>query len=39
MKLIEYIKEKLIDYLKKDGIIHSLDMYTTPKREFIEFPV
>ena len=33
----EYIKEKLIDYLKKDGIIHSLDMYTTPKREFIEF--
>ena len=33
----EYIKEKLIDYLKKDGIIHSLDMYTTPKKEFIEF--
>ncbi len=33
----DYIKEKLIDYLKKDGIIHSLDMYTTPKREFIEF--
>jgi len=25
----EYIKEKLIDYLKEDRIIHSLDMYTT----------
>ena len=33
----DYIKEKLIDYLKKDGIIHSLDMYTTPKKEFIQF--
>ena len=33
----EYIKEKLINYLKNDGIIHSLDMYTTPKREFIQF--
>lgn len=33
----EYIKEKLIDYLKSDGIIHSLDMYTTPKKEFIQF--
>ena len=32
----DYIKEKLIDYLKKDGIIHSLDMYTTPKKEFIQ---
>jgi diaminobutyrate-2-oxoglutarate transaminase len=32
-----YIKEKLIEYLKSDGIIHSLDMYATPKREFIEF--
>lgn len=33
----DYIKEKLIDYLKSDGIIHSLDMYTTPKKEFIQF--
>ena len=32
-----YIKRKLIDYIQKDGIIHSLDMYTTPKREFIKF--
>lgn len=30
------IKEKLIDYLQNDGIIHALDMYTVPKREFIE---
>lgn len=32
----DYIKEKLIDYLKEDRIIHSLDMYTTAKRDFIE---
>ena len=31
-----YIKQKMIDYLMTDGIIHALDMYTTPKREFIE---
>ena len=33
----DYIKERLIDYLQKDGIVHALDMYTTPKREFIEY--
>ena len=33
----EYIKTKVIDYLNNDGIIHSLDMYTTAKKEFIEF--
>lgn len=33
----DYIKEKLIEYLEKDGIMHSLDMYTTPKKEFIKF--
>lgn len=33
----DYIKEKLIKYLESDGIMHSLDMYTTPKKEFIEF--
>ncbi|MDP4119572.1 MAG: aspartate aminotransferase family protein [Bacillota bacterium] len=32
-----YIQEKLIDYLKSDGILHALDMYTIPKREFIDF--
>ena len=30
------IKKKLIEYLESDGIIHALDMYTIPKREFIE---
>ncbi len=30
------IKQKLIDYLMSDGIMHALDMYTVPKREFIE---
>lgn len=33
----DYIKKKLVDYLMSDGVIHSLDMYTTPKREFLEF--
>ena len=30
------IQEKLIDYLKSDGLMHALDMYTVPKREFIQ---
>lgn len=30
-----YIKQKMTDYLMTDGIIHALDMYTVPKREFI----
>lgn len=33
----DYIKEKLIDYLQNDGIIHSLDMYTLPKEKFITY--
>lgn len=33
----DYVKPKLIEYLMNDGIIHALDMYTTPKREYIEF--
>lgn len=33
----DYIKSKLIEYLESDGIVHSLDMYTTPKREFLKF--
>lgn len=32
-----YIKPKLIEYLEGDGIMHALDMYTTPKREFINY--
>lgn len=32
----EYIKSKMVEYLSTDGIIHALDMYTVPKRDFIE---
>lgn len=32
-----YIKPKLIEYLESDGIMHALDMYTTPKRDFISY--
>lgn len=30
------MKRALIDYIEADGVAHSLDMYTTPKREFIQ---
>ncbi|MBO5279470.1 MAG: diaminobutyrate--2-oxoglutarate transaminase [Lachnospiraceae bacterium] len=33
----DYIKEKLIDYLENDGIIHALDMMTDSKAEFIRY--
>lgn len=33
----DYIKEQIISYLQSDGIIHSLDMFTAAKRDFIEF--
>ncbi len=33
----DYIKERVIDYLASDGVIHSLDMYTTAKRDFLQF--
>lgn len=33
----DYIKSKIIEYLENDGIIHSLDMFTTAKRDFIDF--
>jgi diaminobutyrate-2-oxoglutarate transaminase len=33
----DFIKERLIKYLQDDGIIHALDMYTVPKREFIDY--
>lgn len=35
----DYIKEKLIDYLSNDYIIHSLDMHATAKREFMDYLV
>ena len=31
------INEKLISYLQSDGIVHSMDMYTAPKRAFLEY--
>lgn len=33
----DYIKEQIINYLENDGIIHSLDMFTSAKRDFIEY--
>lgn len=32
----EYIKNKVLEYISNDGVIHSLDMHTSAKREFIE---
>ncbi|MCQ2520965.1 MAG: aspartate aminotransferase family protein [Lachnospiraceae bacterium] len=32
----DYIKGKVCEYLMQDGIIHSMDMYTSSKREFIQ---
>ena len=29
------IKEKVLNYLENDGLMHALDMYTVPKRDFI----
>ncbi|HJJ43189.1 MAG TPA: aspartate aminotransferase family protein [Methanocorpusculum sp.] len=33
----DYIKEKVIEYLQNDGILHGLDMYSVAKGEFIQF--
>ena len=33
----DYIKEKLVKYLMDDGVIHSMDMFTPTKRDFIDF--
>lgn len=30
------MKEKLIDYIRSDGITHSLDLSTTPKAQFLQ---
>lgn len=32
----DYIKERVINYLMSDGIIHGLDMYTSAKENFIK---
>lgn len=31
------INKRLIAYLQSDGIVHSMDMFTAPKREFMEY--
>lgn len=33
----DYIKNKVIEYLQKDGIVHSLDLYTVAKGEFLQY--
>lgn len=33
----DWINQKLIAYLQSDGIVHSMDMFTAPKREFMEY--
>lgn len=33
----DYIKEKVINYIENDGIVHSLDMYASAKKEFIDY--
>ena len=30
------LKERLVEYLSRDGIVHSLDMYTAAKRDLLE---
>ncbi len=30
------IKRRVIEYMERDGVTHSLDMYTDAKREFLE---
>ena len=32
----DYIKDKMIAYLQNDGILHSMDMMTIPKRDFLQ---
>jgi diaminobutyrate-2-oxoglutarate transaminase len=32
-----YIKQKVMEYLQGDGLIHALDMFTPAKAEFIEY--
>ena len=32
----DYIMNRIVEYIKNDGITHALDMFTTAKKEFIE---
>lgn len=33
----DFIKERLIKYIESDGIVHSLDMYASAKKEFLSY--
>lgn len=33
----DYMIQKLVDYLQSGGIVHSMDMYTAPKRDFLTY--
>jgi diaminobutyrate-2-oxoglutarate transaminase len=33
----DYIKNKVIEYLQNDGIVHAMDMYSQSKGDFLEF--
>lgn len=33
----DYMNERIIRYLQSDGIVHSMDMFTAPKREFLTY--
>ncbi len=32
-----FIRDRLVEYLQSNGVMHALDMYTQPKRDFIQF--
>jgi len=32
----EHMKRALVDYIQSDGVAHSLDLYTTAKRDFVQ---
>lgn len=33
----DYMNSRMIEYLQSNGVVHSMDMYTAPKREFLEY--
>ena len=33
----DFIKQRLLKHLESDGVMHALDMYTAPKRDFLCF--
>lgn len=33
----DFIKNRLLEYLSGDGVMHALDMYTAPKAEFLQY--